>query len=209
MARYTGPVCRLCRREGTKLYLKGERCYTAKCSFDKRGYAPGMHGKARQRFSEYRLQLREKQKVKRLYGITERPFRNYFERADRMHGITGEKLLQLLERRLDNAIYRSGWARSRKEARQIVRHGHVVVNGRRVNVPSFTLRVGDVLEIKESSKKLESVSEAAEFQESLSLMAPWLEIDMKSRKAEVKRLPEREDITMPIDEHLIVELYSK
>ncbi|RMF13465.1 MAG: 30S ribosomal protein S4 [Candidatus Dadabacteria bacterium] len=209
MARYTGPVCRLCRREGTKLYLKGERCYTAKCSFDRRGYAPGVHGRARQRFSEYRLQLREKQKVKRIYGLLERPFRNNFKHADRMRGVTGENLLQLLERRLDNVVYRTGWARSRREARQLVRHGHVVVNGRRTNIPSFSVRVGDVIELREKSRKLASVQEATEFQESLGLTAPWLDIDNKQRRAEVRRLPEREDITMPIDEYLIVELYSK
>jgi len=209
MARYTGPVCRLCRREGTKLYLKGERCYTAKCSYDRRGYAPGQHGRARQRFSEYRLQLREKQKVKRLYGVMERPFRNNFKAADRMRGVTGENLLQLLERRLDNAIYRCGWARSRNEARQVVRHGHVQVNGRKVDIPSFTVRAGDQLEIVAGSKNMEIVKEATEFQESLGLLAPWMDIDIKTAKAEVKRLPEREDITMPIDEYLIVELYSK
>lgn len=209
MAHYTGPVCRLCRREGVKLYLKGERCYSAKCSFDRRGYAPGQHGRARTRFSEYRLQLREKQKVKRIYGILERPFRNYFERADRMRGVTGENLLQLLERRLDNVVYRAGWARSRAEARQFVRHSHVLVNGRKVDIPSFSVRVGDVVEIREASRSRESVTEAVEFQESLGLSAPWLDIDSKAFKATVSRVPDREDITMPIDEHLIVELYSK
>ncbi len=209
MARYTGPVCRQCRREGLKLYLKGERCYTSKCSFDRRGYAPGQHGRARMRFSEYRLQLREKQKVKRMYGLMERPFRNNFKRADRMKGVTGENLLQLLECRLDNVVFRAGWARSRPEARQMVRHRHIVVNGRKTDVPSFVVRIGDVIEIKQQSHRNENIRESIEFQESLGLTAPWLEIDNKQMKAEVKRLPEREDITMPIDESLIVELYSK
>lgn len=209
MARYNGPVCRLCRREGIKLYLKGERCYTAKCSFDRRNYAPGQHGRARVRFSEYRLQLREKQKVKRMYGLLEQPFRNEFIRADRMRGVTGENLLQLLERRLDNVIYRSGWARSRREARQMVRHRHILVNGRKVNIPSFRVRVGDVIEVKNSSKNKQSIKDAIEFQESLGLTADWLDIDSKALKSQVRRLPQRDDVTMPIDEHLIVELYSK
>jgi small subunit ribosomal protein S4 len=209
MAHYTGPVCRLCRREGSKLFLKGERCYSAKCSFDRRGYAPGQHGRARTRFSEYRVQLREKQKVKRIYGVLERPFRNYFERADRMRGVTGANLLQLLERRLDNVVYRAGWARSRSEARQLVRHGHVRVNGRRVDIPSFSVRVGDVVEMKEASRTREPVREGVEFHESLGLSAPWLDVDGKEFKATIARKPEREDITMQIDEQLIIELYSK
>lgn len=209
MAHYNGPVCRLCRREGVKLFLKGERCYSAKCSFDRRGYAPGQHGRARARFSEYRVQLREKQKVKRIYGILERPFRNYFERADRMRGVTGENLLQLLERRLDNVVYRAGWARSRAEARQLVRHGHLRVNGRRVDIPSFSVRVGDIVELKEASRTKGPVREGVEFQESLGLSVPWLDVDVKAFKATIARKPEREDITMPIDEQLIVELYSK
>lgn len=209
MAKYVGPVCRLCRREGMKLYLKGERCYTAKCSIDRRAFPPGQHGKARQRFSEYRLQLREKQKIKRLYGVLEKPFRNYFANADRMKGVTGENLLQLLERRLDNVIYRAGWGRSRNDARQLVRHRHVLVNGQRVDVPSFSVRVGDVIEIREESKNHEGVKGAIEFHESLGQQAAWLEVDAKALKTTVSRLPERHDLTMPIDEHLVVELYSK
>lgn len=202
-------VCRLCRREGLKLYLKGSRCYTSKCAFERRSYAPGMHGKLRSKFSDYRMQLREKQKVKRIYGVMERQFRRYFELAERMRGVTGENLLQLLERRLDNVVFRAGWARSRREARQLVRHRHILVNGRVMDVPSAILKVGDVVELSESSRQLPGVMEAMELHEGMRPPAGWLEVDSKKFVARLTRLPERQDITLPINEQLIVELYSK
>lgn len=209
MSRYTGSVCRQCRREGTKLFLKGERCYTPKCALERHNYAPGQHGKARARFSEYRTQLRAKQRVKRHYGVLEKQFRRYFAEADRRKGITGENLLQLLETRLDNVVYRLGFARSRKEARQVVRHKHISVNGRSVNVPSFQVRAGDEIVLSKKSVDHVGINMSIEFSQRLDMMPPWLNIDYSAKKGEVKSLPLREDITMDFDEQLIVELYSK
>lgn len=208
MARYTEAACRLCRREGEKLYLKGERCYTNKCSVGRRSYAPGQHGQDRKKISEYGLQLREKQKLRRIYGILERQFAGYFALAERKKGITGENLLQILESRLDNVVYRLGYASSRKEARQLVRHGHFLVNGKKVNIPSFLVKAGDVISIKESSldsPKLKEILEDA----SGRTVPEWLEVDVNSHSGKVKNLPMREQIDIPIQEHLIVELYSR
>lgn len=207
MGRYTGPVCRLCRREGMKLYLKGDRCYTNKCAIEKSPYAPGQHGQGRKKLSGYGIQLREKQKAKRYYGIMERQFRKYFEMAERMKGATGENLIQLLERRLDNVIYRVGLASSRREARQFVKHGHFTVNGKKVDIPSYLVKVGDVIEIGEKSKGLERLKELAS---SNQKVAPdWLEVDLENMRARVVALPRREHLDIPLEEHLIVELYSK
>ena len=208
MARYTGPSCRLCRRENTELFLKGERCYTDKCAIKRRNYPPGQHGQGRTKVSNYGVQLREKQKVRRIYGILEKQFRSYFEKADRMKGVTGENLLSLLERRLDNIVYRSGFATSRIEARQLVRHGHFTLNGRKVNIPSIQVKVGDVLELREKSRKVSSIIESLEGVVRRGI-PQWLELDKDAFKGMVKSLPVREDITMPIQEQLIVELYSK
>ena len=208
MARYTGPVCRLCRREGAKLYLKGDRCYTGKCAIDRRAYAPGQHGQGRKKVSEYGLQLREKQKAKRIYGILETQFRNYFEKADRQKGITGENLLRLLERRLDNVVFRLGYGSSRTEARQLVRHGHFIVNGSRVNIPSFLVKVGDVVAVTEKSKESPKLKELAESAQSKAAPA-WLEKDSAALGGKIVSIPSREDIDVPIQEHLIVELYSR
>ncbi len=208
MARYTDSVCRLCRREGLKLFLKGERCYTDKCAIERRNYPPGEHGQGRPKFSEYALQLREKQKVKRLYRVLEGQFRRYFQMAERARGITGEILLQLLERRLDNMVYRMGFATSRAEARQLVRHGHFLVNGRKVNIPSALLDVGDVVAVRERSRTVGRVQEALAQAEHRG--APdWLEVNREGFTAHVKALPKRAELTMPINEKLIVELYSK
>lgn len=209
MARYTGPRCRLCRREGIKLYLKGERCYTTRCAVERRSYAPGIHGqKRRAKQSEYGLQLREKQKTRRLYGVLETQFRNYFTRAEREKGVTGENLLRLLERRLDNVVYRLGLALSRAEARQLVRHGHFAVNGRKVNIPSFIVRVGDSVAIREKSREsvrlIELLERAAE-----KTVPPWLELDPEKHGGHVIGIPTREQIDVPVQEHLIVELYSR
>ncbi len=208
MARYTGPVCRLCRREATKLFLKGERCFSEKCSFDRRPYPPGQHGQGRLRPSDYRDQLREKQKVKRIYGVLEKQFRLYFQRADRMKGVTGENLLSLLERRLDSTIYRLGLASSRSEARQLVRHNHFTVNGRKVNIPSYQVRAGDIVEVKERSRKKACITTAMEQADRRPAFS-WLEMDKKAFKGTVKALPVRDELTLPINEQLIVELYSK
>ena len=208
MARYTDSVCRLCRREGLKLFLKGERCYTDKCAIERRNYPPGEHGQGRPKFSEYALQLREKQKVKRLYRVLEGQFRRYFQMAERSRGITGEILLQLLERRLDNMVYRMGFATSRAEARQLVRHGHFLVNGHKVNIPSALLDVGDVVAVRERSRTIGRVQEALAQAEHRG--APdWLEVNREGFTAHVKALPKRAELTMPINEKLIVELYSK
>lgn len=208
MARYTDSVCRLCRREALKLFLKGERCYTDKCAIERRNYPPGEHGQGRHKFSEYAVQLREKQKVKRMYGVLEGQFRRYFEMAERSRGITGETLLQLLERRLDNMVYRMGFATSRAEGRQLVRHGHFVVNGRKVNIPSALLKPGDVVGVRERSRKVVRIQEALAQVEHRG--APdWLEVDREGFTARVKTLPAREELTMPINEKLIIELYSK
>ena len=208
MARYVGPVCRICRREGLKLFLKGERCFSEKCAFDRRPYAPGQHGQARAKQSDYREQLREKQKVKRIYGLLERQFRLFFKRAERMRGVTGENLLSLLERRLDSTVYRLGLASSRIEARQLVRHNHFIVNGKKVNIPSYLVKSGDEIEVKERSRKVVKISSAMENSGRRGRVS-WLELDKKAFKGVVKGLPVREELTLPINEQLIVELYSK
>ena len=209
MARYNDSVCRLCRREGMKLFLKGERCYTDKCAFDRRGYPPGQHGQRRIKFSDYGIQLREKQKVRRIYGVSERQFRNYFAKADRQKGITGANLLILLERRLDNAIYRLGFATSRQEARQLVGGGHFAVNGRTVSIPSYLVKPNDVIEVKEKSKGLQRIKEAVEGMARRG-MPQWLALEKDSLKGMVKGWPDRTELTTPpIQEQLIVELYSK
>jgi len=208
LARYTDSVCRLCRREGTKLFLKGERCYTDKCAIERRNYPPGEHGQGRQKFSEYALQLREKQKVRRTYGVLEKQFRRYFEMAERARGVTGEILLQLLERRLDNMVYRMGFATSRSEGRQLVRHGHFTVNGRKVNIPSFLVKPNDEVVLRERSRKVERIQEALSQAEHRG--APeWLEVNREGFSARVKALPARADLTMDIKEQLVIELYSK
>lgn len=208
MARYTGPVCRLCRREGMKLYLKGERCYTDKCAIDRRNYAPGQHGQRRSKQSEYGSQLREKQKVRRVYGVLENQFNTYFKKADRQTGITGDNLLTTLERRLDNVVYRLGFADSRAQARQFVRHNHFTLNGSKANIPSMQLKVGDVIKLKEKSKDSAIIKEIVE---GLGQKTPpaWLELDVENLSGKVVALPNREDIDLPIQEHLIVELYSR
>jgi small subunit ribosomal protein S4 len=208
MARYSGPTCRLCRREGAKLYLKGERCYTPKCAFSKRSYAPGIHGQNRKKLSEYGLQLREKQKAKRVYGVLETQFRNSFAKAERMKGITGENLLSLLERRLDNVVYRLGLASSRAEARQLVRHGHFKVNGRKINIPSFIVKVGNFIEVAEKSKESPRFKELME-RAAEQATPSWLEYDQTRAGGAVIALPTREQIDVPLQERLIVELYSK
>jgi small subunit ribosomal protein S4 len=208
MARYTGSVCRLCRREGTKLFLKGDRCFSEKCAVDKRAYPPGQHGQGRPRFSDYGLQLREKQKVKRMYGLLERQFERTLDQATRMKGRTGENLLALLERRLDNVVFRAGFATSRAEARQLVRHGHFLVNGRKANVPSQTLRPGAKVTVRESSRGVARIQGALDTLEGRSV-PQWLEIDKERFEGVVKQMPAREDITLPIEEQLIVELYSR
>jgi len=208
LARYTGPSCRLCRREGMELFLKCERCYTDKCAIKRRSYPPGQHGQGRIKVSDYGVQLREKQKVRRIYGILENQFRGYFEMADRMKGVTGENLLFILEKRLDNVAYRLGFATSRTEARQLVRHGHFTLNGRKVNIPSIQAKAGDVLQLREKSRKIASVTESLEGVVRRGI-PQWLELDKDACKGVVKAMPVREDITMPIQEQLIVELYSK
>jgi len=208
LARYTKTNCRLCRRENLKLFLKGERCYTEKCGYDRRNYPPGQHGQGRKKFSAYGTQLREKQKVKRMYGILENQFRNIFKEADRQKGITGETLLALLEKRLDNIVYRLGFANSRDEARQLVRHNHFLVNQAKVNIASYLVKPGDVIELREKSKKVVRILEALEGVARRGV-PQWLELDKDQMKGSVKGLPTREDITIPIQEKLIVELYSK
>jgi len=209
MARYIGPVCRLCRREAMKLFLKGERCYTEKCAIEKRNFPPGQHGKTRKaKLAGYGLQLREKQKVKRIYGVLEDQFRRYFEQAERTRGITGETLLQLLERRLDNVTYRLGFATSRAQARQLVRHGHLSVNGRKVDIPSFSVKPGDIVAIRESSRKAPAVLHALEEVKGRGV-PEWLQFDAEAMSAKVGSIPTREQINLPVQEQLIVELYSK
>ena len=209
MARYIGPVCRLCRREAMKLFLKGERCYTEKCAIEKRNFPPGQHGKTRKaKLAGYGLQLREKQKVKRIYGVLEDQFRRYFESAERTRGITGETLLQLLERRLDNVVYRLGLATSRPQARQLVRHGHFKINGRRVNIPSYLVRANDLIEVKEGSKKIARILDSVGAVERRGV-PKWLELNKDAFQGRVKTVPARDDVTLPIREQLIVELYSK
>ncbi|MGI6559285.1 MAG: 30S ribosomal protein S4 [Limnochordia bacterium] len=206
MARYTGAVCRLCRREGTKLFLKGERCYTPKCAVDRRGYPPGQHGQGRKRVSEYALHLREKQKARRTYGLLERQFRRYYDLAARRRGITGENLLQLLETRLDNVVYRLGFASSRPEARQLVLHGHFSVNGRKVNIPSYQVRPGDVVAVREGSRNLDKFKANLE----VGRTPPaWMTLDVDKMQGEILALPTRDQIDVPVQEHLIVEFYSR
>jgi len=208
MARYIGAVCRLCRREGDKLFLKGERCYTGKCAMDRRPFAPGQHGKRRSKMSEYGSQLREKQKAKRIYGVLETQFYNYYVEADRKKGIAGDNLLIILETRLDNVVYRAGLGRSRTEARQVVRHNHVLVNGKKVNIPSYLVKAGDVVTLKEKSLNLQRFKDIIETTGSRT--APeWLEVNLESKSITVKEIPSRDIIDTPVNETLIVELYSK
>ncbi len=208
MARYIGPSCRLCRRENTELFLKGDRCYTDKCAIKRRNYPPGQHGQGRSKISDYGLQLREKQKVKRLYGLLEKQFRSYFVRAERSKGVTGTNLLLLLERRIDNTVYRLGFASSRAEARQLVRHGHFTLNGRKATIPSMQVKVGDLIELREKSRNVTVVNESLDAVVRRGI-PQWLELDRDALKGTIKTLPVREDITTQIQEQLIVELYSK
>ncbi|TKB80751.1 MAG: 30S ribosomal protein S4 [Nitrospira sp.] len=208
MAKYRGPVCRLCRREGMKLFLKGSRCMTDKCAIERRSYAPGQHGQGRQRISEYNVQLREKQKLKRIYGLLERQFRGVFERAERKVGVTGEQLLQLLECRLDNVVYRLGFAVSRREARQLVNHGHVTVNGRRVDVPSCLVKAGDVISIRERSREMAPVQSALQLVEGRGIPA-WLDLNKTAYQGSIRALPTKAEIAVPVNEQLVVELYSR
>lgn len=208
MARYTGPACRLCRREGQKLFLKGDRCYTDKCAIERRNYVPGQHGQGRKKTSEYGLQLRAKQLTKRYYGVLENQFRHYYELATRKQGITGENLLRILESRLDNIVYRLGWASSRAEARQLVVHGHFQINGKRVDIPSYLTKVGETISIAPASKdsaKIKAVVEAT----AAKPIVRWLDLDRENLKAKITDVPNREDIDLQVEETLIVELYSK
>jgi len=208
MARYRGSVCRLCRREGTKLFLKGDRCFSDKCSVDRRNYPPGQHGQGRPRFSDYGVQLREKQKVKRMYGLLEKQFADTVTRASRMKGRAGDNLLQLLERRLDNVVFRLGFATSRNEARQLLRHGHFLVNGRKTTIPSYLTKPGTLITLREKSREVTRIVGALETLEGRSV-PQWLEVDKDNFAGSVKSLPTREDVTLPIEEQLIVELYSR
>jgi small subunit ribosomal protein S4 len=208
LARYKESFCRLCRREGLKLFLKGDRCYSDKCGFERRGYAPGDHGQSRRKYSDYGVQLREKQKLKRMYGLLERQFRGYFEKADRQKGITGTNLLLFLERRLDNMVFRMGFTNSRTEARQLVRHNHFLVDGKAVNIPSYMVNVGSEIRLREKSKKVERILDAMETVARRGV-PQWLELDKDNFRGVLKTLPSREELTMPIQEQLIVELYSK
>lgn len=208
MARYKGPLCRLCRREGEKLYLKGTKCDTAKCTLERRNIAPGQHGKSRAKASEYGLQLREKQKLRRMYGLGERQFKLYFIRASQKKGVTGSMLLQMLETRLDNIIFRLGFAAGRRTARQIVRHGHIRVNNRRVNIPSYLVKGGDIISVKEIGNSKKLISSTLEITGARPV-PEWLSLDKTQLTANVLRIPERKEISVPIDEHMIVELYSK
>ena len=208
MARYTGAVCKLCRREGKKLFLKGERCYTGKCALERRSYAPGQHGQMRKKPTEYGLQLRAKQQAKRYYGIAEKQFYKYFLMAERKQGVTGENLLRICESRLDNVVYILGWANSRAEARQLVNHGHFQVNGKKVNIPSYLIKAGDTVAIKGKSKESEKIKKAVETNEARPV-PQWLERNNDELTAKVLDLPTREQIDVPVEEHLIVELYSK
>ena len=208
MARYTGPSCRLCRREGCKLFLKGDRCYTDKCAIERRDYAPGEAGRKRVKESEYRMQLREKQKTKRIYGLLEKQFHHYYEMANRQQGVTGENLLRILESRLDNVVYRLGFAKSRAEARQQVRHGHILVNGRRVDIPSYRVRPGDLIAVAPKARDMLVIKSALISNERVSVPA-WLEVDIEKLQGSVLSLPTRDQIDSDIREQLIVELYSK
>ncbi len=208
MARYVGPVCRLCRREGTKLFLKGTRCFSEKCAIDRRSYPPGQHGQARPRASEYSAQLREKQKLKRIYGLLERQFRQYFFKAERKKGITGENLLRLLESRLDNVVYRLGFASSRKQGRMLIRQNHFTVNGKGVNIPSFLVSINDAIEVKEGSRGMIAIQSALEGIGTRGVPS-WLELDHNQFKGAVKSQPSKEEIALPVNEQLVVELYSR
>ncbi|MBE9546189.1 MAG: 30S ribosomal protein S4 [Proteobacteria bacterium] len=210
MARYRGSLCRLCRREGLKLFLKGDRCYSDKCAFERRGYVPGEHGQARLRrkHSDYGIQLREKQKLKRMFGLLEKQFKSYYEKADKQKGVTGTNLLVLLERRLDNMVFRMGFASSGGEARQLVRHSHFLVNGRKVNIPSYLVKVGDEVQVREGSRKMARILDSMETVARRGV-PQWLELDKDNFKGVVKMFPTREELTMPIQEQLVVELYSK
>jgi small subunit ribosomal protein S4 len=208
MARYLGSACRLCRREGTKLFLKGDRCFSEKCAIERRAYPPGMHGQGRARFSDYGVQLREKQKVKRMYGLLEKQFRSTFDKASGMKGRAGENLLMLLERRLDNVVFRMGFATSRNEARQLIKHSHFILDGRKVSTPSILVKPGQKVGLREKSKKVTRIVGALDALEGRSL-PQWLEIEKDALEGTIVQLPTREDITIPIDEQLIVELYSR
>ncbi len=208
MARYSESQCRICRRETEKLFLKGDRCFTEKCAVERRQYPPGQHGQRRGKLSDYGVQLREKQKVRKTYGVLERPFRRYFEKAERKKGVTGEVLLQLLETRLDNVVYRMGFAPNRNSARQLVSHGHILVNGKKVNIPSCILHAGDQVEVKEASRNLDIIKDSLAKAEQRGIPA-WVETDFQGFKGKVAQLPAREDIQIPAQEQLIVELYSK
>ncbi|HKC93254.1 MAG TPA: 30S ribosomal protein S4 [Nitrospira sp.] len=208
MAKYRGPVCRLCRREGEKLFLKGSRCMTEKCAIERRSYPPGQHGQARPRISDYSTQLREKQKLRRIYGLQERQFRGVFERAERRAGVTGEALLRLLECRLDNVTYRLGFGASRKEARQLVSHGHITVNGRKTNVPGAQVKSGDVIAVRERSRTIPSIQTSLESVEGRGI-PEWLELDKAGFKGTIRALPTKDQITLPVNEQMVVELYSR
>ncbi|MEC4676837.1 MAG: 30S ribosomal protein S4 [Nitrospirota bacterium] len=208
MARYTGSQCRICRRETEKLFLKGDRCFTEKCAVERRQYPPGQHGQRRSKLSEYGIQLREKQKVRKMYGVLERQFRNYFKSAEKRKGVTGEVLLQLLETRLDNMVCRMGFAPNRNSARQLVNHGHFLVNGKKVNIPSFSVRVGDLVEVRESSRNLALIGDSLSGIEQKGVPA-WIEMDFQNFKGKLLQVPSRDDIQLPAQEQLIVELYSK
>jgi len=208
LARYSGAQCRICRRESEKLFLKGDRCFTEKCSVERRQYPPGQHGQRRSKISDYGIQLREKQKVRKIYGVLEKQFRRYFHNAERKKGVTGEVLIQLLERRLDNMVYRMGFAPNRTSARQFVNHGHFLVNGKKVNIPSYMLQVGDVVEVKGSIRETETVKDSLAKIEQRGIPS-WVEIDIQNFKGKLLQIPAREDIQLPAQEQLIVELYSK
>lgn len=208
MARYTGPVCRLCRRENMKLYLKGDRCYSDKCAYERRNYAPGQHGRTRAKLSDYGLRLREKQKLKRIYRLTETQFKRYFKEAERQKGVTGTNFLILLERRLDNVVYRLGFAQSRAQARQLVRHGHFLVNGKPVDIPSYLLKPGDTVVVHEKSRNIAVINEALEALPRRGV-PPWLELRKEHYEGVFKTFPTREEIDIPVQEQLIVEFYSK
>lgn len=208
MSRYIGPVCRLCRREGEKLYLKGDRCYTGKCAIDRRAYAPGQHGQSRKKQSEYGLQLRMKQRLRRIYGVNERQLENYYTEAARKRGITGEILIQTLESRLDNVVHRLGLGSSRAQARQLVMHGHIVVNGKKVDIPSYQLKADDVISVRESSRNLDIIKQNVEDASGRGI-PEWLEFDAEKLEGRIKALPSREQVDIPVEEHLIVEFYSR
>ena len=207
MAKYTGPRCKLCRREGEKLFLKGERCYF-KCAFEKRSYAPGQHGQSREKQKDYGIRLREKQKIRRIYGILEKQFRRYFHEAERQNGITGENLLRMLESRFDNTVYRSGLASSRSEARQLVLHNHFTINGQKVNIPSYLLKAGDVIQVKEKSRTIQRIELAMDAAQQRGV-SEWLDVDQDKMQVSVKALPTRDQVPESIEEQLVIELYSK